>query len=49
VLEEYATGRAAEWKKLFGAEAPYGSRVALLLPCLPASGPDLDALVAQLG
>jgi 2-polyprenyl-6-methoxyphenol hydroxylase-like FAD-dependent oxidoreductase len=48
ILDEYAASRAAEWRTLFGANAPYGSRMSLLLPCLPASGPDLDAILAQL-
>jgi len=47
-LDEYNASRSAEWRKLFGAEAAYGSREALLLPCLPASGDDLKALLAQL-
>jgi 2-polyprenyl-6-methoxyphenol hydroxylase-like FAD-dependent oxidoreductase len=48
LLDAYAKERAAEWRRLFGADAPYGSRRALLLPCLPASGTDLDALLGQL-
>ena len=48
LLVDYGNARAAEWRGLFGAHAPYGSRMALLLPCLPASGPDLDALLAQM-
>jgi 2-polyprenyl-6-methoxyphenol hydroxylase-like FAD-dependent oxidoreductase len=48
LLDEYNTSRAAEWRVLFGTDAPYGSRRALLLPCLPASGADLEALLAQL-
>jgi len=48
LLEDYGASRAAEWRKLFGADAPYGSRRSLLLPCLPASGADLDGLLGQL-
>ena len=48
LLVEYAASRAAEWRTLFGADAAYGSRRALLLPCLPASGDDLKALLMQL-
>jgi 2-polyprenyl-6-methoxyphenol hydroxylase-like FAD-dependent oxidoreductase len=48
LLDAYAADRAAEWRNLFGAHAHYGSRRALLLPCIPASGGDLDALLAQL-
>ena len=48
LLDEYNASRAAEWRGLFGAEASYGSRRALLLPCLPASGDDLNALLGQL-
>ena len=47
-LDEYNASRAAEWRRLFGADAAYGSREALLLPCLPASGDDLRALLTQL-
>ena len=47
-LDDYNASRAAEWRKLFGADAAYGSRRALLLPCLPASGDDLKALLAQM-
>jgi 2-polyprenyl-6-methoxyphenol hydroxylase-like FAD-dependent oxidoreductase len=47
-LDDYNASRAAEWRKLFGADAAYGSRRALLLPCLPASGDDLKSLLAQL-
>jgi 2-polyprenyl-6-methoxyphenol hydroxylase-like FAD-dependent oxidoreductase len=48
LLDDYSASRAAEWRSLFGAQAPYGSRRALLLPCLPASGADLKALLGQL-
>jgi 2-polyprenyl-6-methoxyphenol hydroxylase-like FAD-dependent oxidoreductase len=48
LLDEYGASRAAEWRDLFGAHEPYGSRRSLLLPCLPASGADLDALIRQL-
>jgi len=47
-LRDYEPSRRAEWKTLFGAEAPYGSRRALLLPCVPASGKDLEMLLSQL-
>jgi len=47
-LREYETSRVAEWKGLFGAETSYGSRRALLLPCIPASGKDLEMLLSQL-
>jgi 2-polyprenyl-6-methoxyphenol hydroxylase-like FAD-dependent oxidoreductase len=47
-LEEYNASRAAEWRTMFGATAPYGSRRSLLLPCLPASGKDLESLLDQL-
>jgi 2-polyprenyl-6-methoxyphenol hydroxylase-like FAD-dependent oxidoreductase len=48
LLEEYDASRAAEWRSLFGAHSPYGSRRSLLLPCVPASGDDLEALLGQL-
>jgi 2-polyprenyl-6-methoxyphenol hydroxylase-like FAD-dependent oxidoreductase len=48
LLVEYDASRAAEWRTLFGGDAPFGSRRALLLPCIPASGEDLDGLLAQL-
>jgi 2-polyprenyl-6-methoxyphenol hydroxylase-like FAD-dependent oxidoreductase len=48
ILDEYNASRAAEWRALFGSDTPYGSRRALLLPCLPASGADLKELLAQL-
>jgi 2-polyprenyl-6-methoxyphenol hydroxylase-like FAD-dependent oxidoreductase len=48
LLDEYNATRAAEWRVLFGGEAGYGTRRALLLPCVPASGADLEALLAQL-
>ncbi len=48
VLDAYGADRKAEWRTLFGAEAAYGSRRALLLPCIPASGADLDALLQQI-
>jgi 2-polyprenyl-6-methoxyphenol hydroxylase-like FAD-dependent oxidoreductase len=48
LLDDYNASRAAEWRILFGAQTSYGSRDALLLPCLPASGPELDALIGQL-
>ena len=48
LLDEYDASRAAEWRDLFGVNTPYGSRCALLLPCLPASGADLEALLSQL-
>jgi 2-polyprenyl-6-methoxyphenol hydroxylase-like FAD-dependent oxidoreductase len=47
-LDDYNASRASEWRKLFGLDAAYGSRAALLLPCLPASGDDLKALLTQL-
>ena len=48
LLDEYNRSRAAEWRMLFGGDAGYGTRRALILPCLPASGEDLNALLAQL-
>ena len=48
LLEQYDASRAAEWRNLFGTDARYGSRQALLLPCIPASGGDLAALLGQL-
>jgi 2-polyprenyl-6-methoxyphenol hydroxylase-like FAD-dependent oxidoreductase len=48
LLEQYDASRAAEWRTLFGTQAPYGSRRSLLLPCVPASGDDLEALLGQL-
>ena len=48
LLEQYDASRAAEWKTLFGAEAASGSRGSLFLPCIPASGGDLAALLGQL-
>jgi 2-polyprenyl-6-methoxyphenol hydroxylase-like FAD-dependent oxidoreductase len=47
-LDDYNASREKEWRRLFGSDAAYGSRPALLLPCLPASGEDLKALLAQL-
>jgi 2-polyprenyl-6-methoxyphenol hydroxylase-like FAD-dependent oxidoreductase len=48
LLDDYNASRMAEWRELFGAKASYGSHLSLLLPCLPASGADLEALVGQL-
>jgi 2-polyprenyl-6-methoxyphenol hydroxylase-like FAD-dependent oxidoreductase len=48
LLDDYSASRAAEWRSLFGAQASSGSRRSLLLPCLPASGTDLEALLDQL-
>jgi len=48
LLDAYNAARVAEWQGLFGAHLAYGSRAALLLPCLPASGADLNELVIQL-
>lgn len=48
VFGEYAASRAEEWHALFGPPADCGSRRSLLLPCLPASGGDLDVLLEQL-
>ena len=47
LFEQYDKSRAAEWKTLFGAYVPYGSRQSLLLPCIPASGGDLAYLLGQ--
>jgi 2-polyprenyl-6-methoxyphenol hydroxylase-like FAD-dependent oxidoreductase len=47
LLDDYNASRAAEWRNLFGAQTSFGSRRSLLLPCLPASGADLDALIDQ--
>jgi 2-polyprenyl-6-methoxyphenol hydroxylase-like FAD-dependent oxidoreductase len=49
LLDDYNASRAAEWRSLFGGDTGYGTRRALLLPCLPASGADLEALLRQLG
>ncbi len=48
LLDDYNASRAAEWRTLFGEEAAHGSRRSLLLPCLPASGADLETLLGQL-
>jgi 2-polyprenyl-6-methoxyphenol hydroxylase-like FAD-dependent oxidoreductase len=48
LLEQYDTSRAAEWRSLFGDHAQDGSRRSLLLPCVPASGHDLESLLGQL-
>jgi 2-polyprenyl-6-methoxyphenol hydroxylase-like FAD-dependent oxidoreductase len=58
-LEEYGRQRLTEWRHLFGIDGglrttdrtdPWiAERSAALLPCLPASGPALTRLVAQLG
>ncbi len=48
VFEEYGEARSREWRSLFGAEMPHGSRRSLLLPCVPASGDDLAAALNQL-
>ena len=48
LFDDYNASRAAEWRTLFGAETAHGSRASLLLPCLPASGADLEALLSQL-
>ena len=48
LLVEYGASRLAEWRTLIGAQPGSGSRRSLLLPCIPASGDDLRALLAQL-
>jgi 2-polyprenyl-6-methoxyphenol hydroxylase-like FAD-dependent oxidoreductase len=48
LLEQYDASRAEEWRQLFREHAPDGNRQSLLLPCLPASGSDLEALLGQL-
>jgi 2-polyprenyl-6-methoxyphenol hydroxylase-like FAD-dependent oxidoreductase len=48
LFDDYNASRLAEWGNLFGAQESHGSRRSLLLPCLPASGADLKALVSQL-
>jgi 2-polyprenyl-6-methoxyphenol hydroxylase-like FAD-dependent oxidoreductase len=48
MIDDYNASRAKEWKRLFGGDEGYGTRRALLLSCLPASGEDLEALLTQL-
>ncbi len=58
-LEEYGRARQEEWRFLLGveggladgggADAWVAGRAGRMLPCIPASGTDLDALAAQLG
>jgi len=58
-LESYGVARRDEWKRLLGTEGPLptdkhtdpwvGSRADRILPCLPASGSDLERLMDQLG
>jgi len=57
LLERYDRERGAEWRRLLGA-APvpvpgadpwFGDNAARLLPCLPASGAELDVLLHELG
>jgi 2-polyprenyl-6-methoxyphenol hydroxylase-like FAD-dependent oxidoreductase len=54
-FERFERAQHAEWRRLFGAGANVfsygalsGEEGARLLPCLPASGADLDALLRQL-
>lgn len=59
VLKTYEQERQAEWRRLLGLERAYASSGAAsewvrrhaqrLVECLPASGPQLDQLVGQLG
>ena len=57
VLDRYETTQRTEWRRLLAGEIQAGPGVspwvrehaASLLPCLPASGADLVALMAQLG
>ena len=46
-LGRYASSRMAEWKALFNPEPKAGDPLSQIKPCLPASGPELDALVGQ--
>ncbi len=58
-LSTYETERRAEWSRLLGADGNLKSQgnaepwvtanAARILPCLPASGEDLDRLLLQLG
>lgn len=58
-LEEYGRERREEWKRLLGTEGPVqtdrhadpwvAARADRIVPCLPASGPDLERLLDQLG
>jgi 2-polyprenyl-6-methoxyphenol hydroxylase-like FAD-dependent oxidoreductase len=48
LLDEYGVSRLAEWGTLVGPQAGYGTRRSLLLPCIPASGQDLEAMLGQL-
>lgn len=58
-LERFGQRRALEWRRLFeldgglapsaGADPWLGGHAARLLSALPASGPDLDALLGRLG
>jgi 2-polyprenyl-6-methoxyphenol hydroxylase-like FAD-dependent oxidoreductase len=48
LLAEYGAARAAEWRTLVGPQAGYGTRRALLRPCIPASGADLETMLGQL-
>jgi 2-polyprenyl-6-methoxyphenol hydroxylase-like FAD-dependent oxidoreductase len=59
MLESYQNERKAEWEKLLGIEASLktssdtpdwiGKHPARILPCIPASGEDLQQLLKQIG
>jgi 2-polyprenyl-6-methoxyphenol hydroxylase-like FAD-dependent oxidoreductase len=47
VLEEYGRLRAVEWRSLLAPPASPGDLRSLLQPCLPATGEELAAMLAQ--
>ena len=59
MLESYQNERRAEWEKLLGIEASLkissdapdwiGKHPGRVLPCIPASGEDLQQLLKQIG
>ena len=55
-FEQFDRQQQSEWRRLFDSSTRLGSgallasdEAARIVPCLPASGSDLDALLAQLG
>jgi 2-polyprenyl-6-methoxyphenol hydroxylase-like FAD-dependent oxidoreductase len=50
-FDRFEQAQQDEWRRLFGLSAPAGQSMAIaeIAPCLPASGPELEALAAELG
>lgn len=51
LFDRFEQAQQDEWRRLFGLSAPAGQSMAIaeIVPCLPASGPELEALAAELG